>query len=129
MIKQQQRKPRRSERDKIATDVKTLTRLLLWEASNGKIALPKGLEDYQPPLIAFSERLAAVKMVSGMMLADLKVDPEDDVSGFDLLRGGYGHKRDGGEGGNGSVSSSRGSDEPAEESAADSAAAAPDTIE
>lgn len=119
MKQKQQRRPRRSERDTIASGVKALTRLLLWEASGGSIPLPKGMEDYKAPQIAFSERLDMVKTASSMMLTDLKVDPEDKVSGFDLLRGEYGDKRGSGEDSNRGIPSPIGENESASESAAD----------
>lgn len=120
------RKPKASERDKISADVKALMRLLLWEASGGIIPLAKGFEGYKPPQIAYSERLDAVKVASSLMLADLKVDPDEEVSGFDLLRGEYGGKRSGRENSDGRVSSetAAGKDEPAAQSdaAADASA-------
>lgn len=104
------RKPRKSERDKIAAHLKTLTNLLLWEASGGTIPLPKGAEGYTVPPIAFPERRALLDSVSRLMLTDLKVDPEEEVSGFDLLRSEYG-KRDGGAHSNRGVPSSTEIDE------------------
>jgi len=87
------RKPKASERDKIAANAKTLTNLLLWEATGGSIPLPKGLESYVVPQIAFPERRALLDSISRLMLTDLKVDPDEEVSGFDLLRSEYGIKR------------------------------------
>ena len=83
------RKPKKSERDKIATSSKLLTNLLLWEATGGTIPLPKGAEGYVVPNIAFPERRALLDSISRLMLTDLKVDPDEDVSGFDLLRSEY----------------------------------------
>lgn len=116
------RKPRKSERDKIAADAKVLTKLLLWEASGGIIPLPKGAEGYVVPQIAFPERRALLDSISRSMLTDLKVDPDEEVSGFDLLKSGYGNKRNSGENSHGGVPSAGtpaiGEDESAEESAA-----------
>lgn len=116
------RKPKASERDKIASDSKIVMRLLLWEAAGGIIPLAKGFEGYQAPQIAYSERLDAVKVASGLMLADLKVDPDEEVSGFDLMRSEYGTKRNSRENSDGGVSSSANSpaDEPADQPAAGS---------
>jgi hypothetical protein len=98
------RKKKASERDKIASEAKTVMRLLLWEAAGGIIPLSKGFEGYSAPQIAYSERLDAIKVASGLMLTDLKVDPDEDVSGFDLLRSEYGNKRNSRENSNGGVS-------------------------
>lgn len=118
-----QRKPRKSERDKIAAHAKTLTNLLLHEASGGMIPLPKGLEGYQTPQIAFPERRALLDSISRLMLTDLKVDPEEEVSGFDLLRGDYGRKRDGGASGDRGVPATGAGDALSDESASESGAA------
>ncbi len=117
------RKPRKSDRDIIASNAKTLTSLLLWEASGGTIPLPKGLEEYKPPQIAFPERRALLDSISRLMITDLKVDPEEEVSGFELLRGEYGNKRNGRENSNGGVSSEAvaGEDSPIEDSWNDAA--------
>lgn len=86
------RKPKKSERDKIASSSKMLTNLLLWEATGGTIPLPKGAEGYKIPDIAFPERRALLDSISRLMLTDLKVDPDEEVSGFDLLRREYGDR-------------------------------------
>lgn len=86
------RKPKKSERDKIASNSKMLTNLLLWEATGGTIPLPKGAEGYKVPNIAFPERRALLDSISRLMLTDLKVDPDEEVSGFDLLRREYGDR-------------------------------------
>ena len=120
MIKQ--RKSKGTERDKIAVEAKIVMRLLLWEAAGGIIPLAKGLESYKPPQIAYSERLDAVKVASGLMLTDLKVDPDEEVSGFDLLRSEYGSKRDSRENSDRGVSSSADSSESANQPAASESA-------
>lgn len=120
------RKPKASERDKISAEAKIVMRLLLWEAAGGTIPLAKGFEGYAPPQIAFSERLDVVKAASSLMLADLKVDPDEEVSGFDLLRSEYGGKRSGRENSNGRISSETpaGENEPASQSDAGADASA-----
>jgi hypothetical protein len=124
-----QRKSKGTERDKIAVEAKIVMRLLLWEAAGGIIPLAKGLESYKPPQIAYSERLDAVKVASGLMLTDLKVDPDEEVSGFDLLRSEYGSKRDSRENSDRGVSSSADSSESANQPAASESADTPDAAE
>jgi hypothetical protein len=79
-------KKTKTQRDKMSDNVKTLTNLLLWEASGGMIPLPKGMEKYSPPPIPFTERRALIDSVNKQLLVDMKVDPVSEESGFELLK-------------------------------------------
>lgn len=56
------------------------------EASGGIIPLPKGVEKYTPPPIPFSERRALLDSASKGLLIDMKVNPNSEMSGFELLK-------------------------------------------
>lgn len=80
------RRPKKSERDRLSENSKLLTNLLLHEASGGIIPLPKGAEGYKPPPIPFPERRALIDSVNKQLMVDLKIDPDSEESGFDLLK-------------------------------------------
>lgn len=91
---------RKSERDALWRKNKTLTNLLMWEASGGTIPLPAGVENYKPPVdIPFERRCAVVDMVNKLIMVGMKVDPGDEMSGFDILKEEMNeHERAGGKG-------------------------------
>src|SRR6202012_408480 len=80
------RKKRQTERDQLSEQCKLLTKLLMHEASGGIIPLPKGVGVYSPPAIPFPERRAFLDSVSKGLLIDLKINPESEESGFDMLK-------------------------------------------
>ncbi len=77
---------KKTERDELSEHCKLLTKLLMHEASGGIIPLPKGVEKYTPPPIPFSERRALLDSSSKGLLIDMKVNPNSEMSGFDLLK-------------------------------------------
>ena len=80
------KKKSKSERDRISDGNKVLTSLLLWEATNGKIPLPKDIVDYTPPPIPFSERRALIDSVNKQLAVDVKINPESEESVFDTMK-------------------------------------------
>lgn len=80
------KKPRKTERDQLSDSCKLLTKLLMHEASGGIIPLPKGVEKYTPPPIPFAERRALLDSASKGLIIDMKVNPESEASGFELLK-------------------------------------------
>lgn len=79
-------KKKKTERDELSEHCKLLTKLLMNEASGGIIPLPKGVEKYTPPPIPFSERRALLDSASKGLLIDMKVNPNSEMSGFELLK-------------------------------------------
>lgn len=79
-------KKKKTERDELSEHCKLLTKLLMHEASGGIIPLPKGIEKYTPPPIPFSERRALLDSSSKGLLIDMKVNPNSEMSGFELLK-------------------------------------------
>lgn len=80
------KKRQRTERDRISDANKTLTSLLLWEATGGTIPLPKGVENYSPPAIPFAERRALIDSVNKQLAVDMKINPESEESVFDTMK-------------------------------------------
>lgn len=80
------RKAKKTERDELSESCKLLTKLLMSEASGGIIPLPKGAEAYKAPPIPFAERRALLDSASKGLLIDMKVNPESEPSGFELLK-------------------------------------------
>ena len=80
-------KKQKSKRDTVSDGVDTLIKLLMWEVSSGMIPLPKGMENYKPPAIPFTDRSRFIDAVNKKMLVDLKINPETEESGFELLKG------------------------------------------
>lgn len=80
------RRSKKTERDELSESCKLLTKLLMSEASGGIIPLPKGAENYKAPPIPFAERRALLDSASKGLLIDMKVNPESEPSGFELLK-------------------------------------------
>jgi len=98
--------PVRRQLDKSAGKLRIFRDLLLWEATGGIIPLPKGAEGYKVPPIPFSERRAMLDSMNRDLLTSFKVDPKDEASAFEILKGeGYGNKRQSREDLSGGVSS------------------------
>jgi hypothetical protein len=45
------------------------------------------MENYKPPAIPFTDRSRFIDAVNKKMLVDLKINPETEESGFELLKG------------------------------------------
>lgn len=108
------KKARKTEREELSEACKLLTKLLMHEASGGIIPLPDGVGVYIPPPIPFTERRALLDSVSKGLIMDMKVNPESEESGFDLLKGvlNESRKRGSGKTGSGALSPTDGGTEP-----------------
>lgn len=78
---------KKTEREIMSSNNKLLTNLLIHEASGGIIPLPEGVEKYTPPMIPFTERRALVDMVNKVLMVDMKINPESEETGFEMLKG------------------------------------------
>src|ERR1700727_3471261 len=96
-----------SNRDRLADGNRILAQLLLNEATGGIVKLPKmGGVEYKVPNIEISERRAILDSVNKVLLVDMKIDPEEEMSGFDILKEELGgNKRSGRKSRSGGISS------------------------
>ena len=105
------KKPKKTERDQLSEGCKMLTKLLMHEATNGIIPLPKGVEAYTPPPIPFAERRALLDSVSKGLIIDMKVNPESEPSVFESMKEDLNErnrKRDSAKNGSGGTASTNG---------------------
>ncbi len=81
------RKAKKTEREILSEQCNLVTKLLLWEMSGGIIPLPAGVENYTPPNTPFNDRSKFLADVKKGLLVDMKINPDSEESGFELLKG------------------------------------------
>lgn len=80
------KKGKKTDRERLSENTKMLTNLLLYEATGGIVALPRGVESYTPPPIPFTERRALIDSVNKQLMVDMKIDPTSEETGFEMLK-------------------------------------------